>query len=248
MIPIFTGQPSRNATELHFAASHLKPPVAHEDGSEEQPLALIAYTRPLANSAARSRRRTPSEAVVRSPALIAPSLPCSVEVLLVGADDDRRRLVRAVEVGHRRACRRSCPGLRFCRGSPGTLELNVGSLLVGSTEATFSGSSTSTGKPLTGFAVGVPGVHVAVLAGGDDVEARALFGFEVGQHRRGREAALGALAHARALGLPRGVAGQRRARVVGVGGLVEDQLALRVPRVHVAFAGRRRRCPFRRRR
>jgi hypothetical protein len=42
MIPILTGQPSRNASELQRALAQRKPPVAHDDGSEEQPLALIA--------------------------------------------------------------------------------------------------------------------------------------------------------------------------------------------------------------
>ena len=76
---------------------------------------------------------------------------------------------------------------------------------------------------------------MAVLAGGDDVQPVRLFRFQVGEHRRGDEAALGALAHAVALRLPGGVARQRRAGVGGVGGLVEDQFALGVPRVHVAL-------------
>src|ERR1700752_3490368 len=64
MRPIFTGQPSRNATEEHFAAAHFKPPVAHVPGSEEQPLALMAYTRLLPNSSSPLSPSTPSEVVL----------------------------------------------------------------------------------------------------------------------------------------------------------------------------------------
>ena len=86
-----------------------------------------------------------------------------------------------------------------------------------------------------GSAVAVPCIHVAVLARGDDVEAVAGGGVEFCEHRRGHEAALGALTGAEALGLPRRVAGQRRARVVGVGFLVEDEFPGGVPCVHVAL-------------
>ena len=65
MMPIFAGQPSRKAEEVHFALAHLNPPVAHEDGSDEQPLALIAYTRPLA------KRQQPGRAEQRR------ARPCS---------------------------------------------------------------------------------------------------------------------------------------------------------------------------
>ena len=35
MIPIFAGQPARNAAEVHCALAQVKPPVAAVDGSEE---------------------------------------------------------------------------------------------------------------------------------------------------------------------------------------------------------------------
>src|SRR5437763_14483533 len=73
--PIFAGQPPRNATDSHFEAAHLKPPVAHEDDSEEQPPALIAYKRLLPNFSTPVLPITPSDAVFTAEALISPSLP-----------------------------------------------------------------------------------------------------------------------------------------------------------------------------
>ena len=48
MMPILAGQPERNAEEVQWELAQANPPVAHEEDSDEQPLALIAYTRPLA--------------------------------------------------------------------------------------------------------------------------------------------------------------------------------------------------------
>src|ERR1700694_4281445 len=78
MIPIFAGQPARNAVEVHFELSQWKPPVAHEDGSPEQPLALIAYTRPLAKCRTPVLPSSPSEAAVVLAEFISPSLPALV--------------------------------------------------------------------------------------------------------------------------------------------------------------------------
>src|SRR5205085_1540813 len=62
-------------TDEHFAASHLKAPVAHVPGSDEQPSALIAYTRLLPKPSRPLRPSTPRDAVLTLDALIAPSLP-----------------------------------------------------------------------------------------------------------------------------------------------------------------------------
>ena len=75
---------------------------------------------------------------------------------------------------------------------------------------------------------------MAILARGDDVKA-FLGRIQFAQHGRGDKAALGALAGAEALVLPRRVARQRRAGEVGVCFLVEDEFALRVPGVDVAL-------------
>ena len=100
MMPIFAGQPSRNAVEVHCALAQLKPPVAHEDGSEEQPLALIAYTRPLANFStpvcAEHAERGGVDAAGVEFALVARvrrGTPRCVPTMIA------RRLARAVEVG-----------------------------------------------------------------------------------------------------------------------------------------------------
>ena len=58
---------------LHFALAHVKPPVTHEDELVEQPPALMAYTRLLANFS--RGPSTPSEADVVFEELIGPSFP-----------------------------------------------------------------------------------------------------------------------------------------------------------------------------
>src|SRR6202035_2798245 len=75
MMPIFAGQPLRKAEEVQWAPAQAIPPVAQEEGSEEQPLALIAYTRPLAKLRMPALPIRPSEAVVVLAALISPSSP-----------------------------------------------------------------------------------------------------------------------------------------------------------------------------
>ena len=79
----------------------------------------------------------------------------------------------------------------------------------------------------------MPRVHVAILARHHDVQPVARGGAEFGEHRRGHEADLRALARARALGLPGGVARERRAREVGVRCLVEHEFSGGVPGVDV---------------
>ena len=153
------------------------------------------------------------------------------DVHLVGADDDRRRLAGPVEVGDRGRVDDLALIFVFviARGHVGVERRLVARRVDG---GDLFGVLDEHREALDGFAVGVPRVHVAILAGGNDVEARSLFGFEVCEHGRGREADLGALARAASLGLPRGVARRRRARVVRVRRPVEDELAF-VPRVDV---------------
>src|SRR5436190_22444932 len=146
MMPIFTGQPERKAAALHFALSQAKPPFAHEGASVEQPLALIAYTRELPKLS--RLPSTPSEAVVVWEALISPSLPWPEmyssllpTMMLGGLLGPSSWATAAVST--------ILPWSSFLSWLAGTLELNVTWWLCGSIEATFSGSSTSTGKPLT---------------------------------------------------------------------------------------------------
>src|ERR1700751_4978430 len=65
MIPIFTGHPCSNASELHLPPEQVISP----------PVGLIAYTRPFANDKRRVAPSRPSEVEVRLPALIGPSSP-----------------------------------------------------------------------------------------------------------------------------------------------------------------------------
>src|ERR1700751_2831923 len=124
MRPTCTGQPERNATEVHLAPSHLKPPVAHVPGSEEQPSALIAYTRLLPNSSSPVLPSTPSEAVLMSEALISPSLPCPemysslVPTMIVGGLPGPARLATA-------GVSTILPWSSFLSSPAGTFELNV---------------------------------------------------------------------------------------------------------------------------
>src|SRR5256714_15236786 len=146
MMPMFTGHPERNAAAEHFALSQAKPHVAHEGASVAQPLASIAYTRELPKL--NRVPRTPSEVVVVCEALISPSLPCPemysslVPTMMLGGLLGPARCATA-------AGSTILPWASVLAWPAGTFELKVTSLLCGSIEATFSGSSASTGKPLT---------------------------------------------------------------------------------------------------
>ncbi len=234
MIPTFDGQPSRKAVEVHLAPSHLIPPVAHEDGVRGAAARLDRVHAPVGERQQPGRADDAERGRVHAAGVEFAFVALAGEVLLVRADDDARRFARAVELRHGRrvddlalvfvfvlvrrhvAVERRLVARRVDRGE-----------LVRVLD--------EHGEAFDRFATGMPCVHVAVLARRDDVEPFAFFSFEVGEHRRGHEAALGALAHAGALRLPRRVAGQRRARVGRVRGLVEDPFALRVPGVDVAL-------------
>ena len=110
---------------MHFEFAHTKPPVPQEEGSPEQPLALIAYTRPLANDSSPLAPTTPSELVVRSPALIELSLPCPVRYSSL----DPTRIVGGLSGPSRSATAgvsTSLPWSSSLLSSAGTLELKVG--------------------------------------------------------------------------------------------------------------------------
>src|SRR3984885_2800317 len=155
MMPPFAGQPSRNTDELHFEPSHLNPPVAHDDGSDEQPPALIAYTRPLANVNRPEAPTTPSEAVFTPLAFSSPSLPAPARyssfvptMMLGGLPGPSSWATAGVST--------ILPWSSDLSWLAGTFALKRGWLLVASIEASLSGSSTSTGKPLTASPPGCP--------------------------------------------------------------------------------------------
>ena len=97
MMPIFAGQPSRKAEEVQCASLQESPPVAQEEGSELQPVDLIAYTRPLAKWSRPVSPSTPSEVAVVAAALIEPSSPwpvrySSLEPTMIVGGLPRRRV------------------------------------------------------------------------------------------------------------------------------------------------------------